>query len=104
MEKSGQPTQRNQAPSGPAGNGHLLDEISPGEILLEEFMKPSGLSRAELARRTGLSASLVSKIVSGNSSITSNSAAKLAGYFSTSPAMWLNLQQEYRKRLARSQI
>src|SRR4051794_26962664 len=69
-----------------------LTPIPPGEILLEEFMQPLGVSRNRLARDIDIPVSRVSDIVRGKRSVTADTALRLAEYFGTSPELWLNLQ------------
>tara|TARA_R110000850_G_scaffold219814_1_gene345271 strand:- start:218 stop:526 length:309 start_codon:yes stop_codon:yes gene_type:complete len=78
-----------------------LDLIAPGEILLEEFMKPLNLSQNRLARDLDVNAARVSEIVRGKRSITADTALRLAKYFHTTPELWLNLQSDYDLRVAR---
>lgn len=70
-----------------------LSNITPGEILLEEWMKPNGLSGNELSRRTGIPASRLTEIVKGRRSITADTALRLGRFFGTGERFWLNLQQ-----------
>ena len=79
----------------------LLDPIPPGEILLEEFMRPLGLSINALARALAVPPNRVSAIVNGTRSITADTALRLGKYFGTSPEVWLDLQSDYELRLAR---
>jgi addiction module HigA family antidote len=79
-----------------------LAPIAPGEILFEEFMKPSGVSRNRLARDIDIPVSRVSDIVRGKRTITADTALRLAEYFGTSPEMWLNLQSDFDLRAARA--
>lgn len=79
-----------------------LDPIPPGEILLEEFMKPLGVSRNRLARDIDIPVSRVSQIVSGGRAITADTALRLAEYFGTGAELWMNLQSDYDLRLARA--
>lgn len=72
-----------------------LNSIHPGEVLLEEFMKPFGLSRNALAREIRVPANRISKIVNGERCITADTALRLSRYFDTSPEFWLRLQAEY---------
>jgi addiction module HigA family antidote len=78
-----------------------LAPIPPGEILLEEFMRPLGVSRNRLARDLDIPVSRVSDIVRGKRGITADTALRLAEYFGTSPEMWLNLQADFDLRAAR---
>ena len=81
-----------------------LELIPPGEILLEEFMKPHALSQNRLARDLDISPARVRDIVHGKSAITANIALRLAKYFRTTPAFWMNLQSEHELRKARRAI
>lgn len=74
--------------------------IPPGEILLEEFLKPAGISQNELARAIGVPPGRISDIVHGRRGITRDSAARLAVFFGTSPDLWINLQARYDAKLA----
>jgi addiction module HigA family antidote len=79
-----------------------LEPIPPGEILLEEFMQPNGLSQNRLARDIDVNSARINDIVHGRSAITASIALRLAKYFSTSPELWLNLQADYELRRARA--
>lgn len=79
----------------------LLDPIPPGEILLEEFMKPLGVSINTLARHIDVPPNRVSEIVNAKRSITADTALRLGKYFGVSPELWLDLQSDYELRLAR---
>jgi addiction module HigA family antidote len=79
-----------------------LDPIPPGEILLEEFMRPHGISQNRLARDIDVNPARINDIVHGRSSITAAIALRLAKYFRTTPELWLNLQADYDLRLARA--
>ncbi len=78
-----------------------LEIITPGEILLEEYMKPLSLSRNKLARDLDVPPGRISEIVNGKRTITADSALRLAKYFNTSPDLWLGLQVEYDLRKAK---
>jgi len=78
-----------------------LDPIPPGEILLEEFMRPLDLSINALARAIDVPPNRVSEIVNGKRSITADTALRLGKYFGVSPETWLDLQSDYDLRLAR---
>jgi addiction module HigA family antidote len=78
-----------------------LEPIHPGEILLEEFMKPMGVSINALAREIAVPPNRVSDIVNGKRSITADTALRLGKYFGVSPEVWLGLQVEYDLRVAR---
>jgi len=79
-----------------------LAPIHPGEILLEEFMKPMGISINQLARDVIVPPNRISGIVNHDRSITADTALRLGKYFGVSPETWLNLQSDYDLRLAQS--
>ena len=79
----------------------LLTPIPPGEILLEEFMEPKGVSQNKLSRDLDVPVSRIAAIVKGDRSITADTALRLSAYFKTSAEMWLKLQSDYDLRLAR---
>jgi addiction module HigA family antidote len=83
---------------------NLLDPIHPGEILLEDFMKPMGISINQLARDLDVPPNRISTIVNGVRSITADTALRLGTYFGVSPETWLGLQLEYDLRLIRQRI
>jgi len=78
----------------------LLDLIPPGEILLEDFMKPLGISINGLARAIAVPPNHISEIVNGKRAITADTALRLGKYFGVSPEIWLDLQSDYELRLA----
>jgi len=82
-------------------NEDELPLIPPGEILLEEFLKPLGISQNRLARDIDVNPGRVAEIVQGKRGITADSALRLAKYLGTSPQFWMNLQAEYDLRRAR---
>lgn len=73
----------------------MLDNIHPGEVLLEEFLQEYGISQNRLGREIGMSPRAINEIVHGKRSITANSALRIAKFFGTSPEFWLNLQTSY---------
>jgi len=78
-----------------------LDPIHPGEILLEDFIKPLEISINKLARDIDVPPGRISNIVNGKRSITADTALRLGTYFGVSPELWLNLQTDYDLRIAR---
>ncbi len=72
-----------------------MKSITPGEILLEEFLKPLGLSQTALSRDIGVPPRRINEIVLGKRSITADTALRLGRYFRISPQFWLNLQTRY---------
>ncbi len=79
----------------------LLDPIPPGEILLEEFMRPMGISINRLARDIAVPPNRISAIVNGKRAVTADTALRLAKYFGTSAELWLDLQSDYDLRMIR---
>jgi addiction module HigA family antidote len=69
--------------------------IHPGEILLEEFLKPLGISQHRLALETRIPASRINQIVQGKRAITADTALRLSRYFGNSVQFWLGLQTAY---------
>jgi len=72
-----------------------LAPVHPGEILLEEFMKPLRLSQTRLGRDLGVSPRRINEIVHGKRSVTADTALRLSRYFGTSAEFWLGLQADY---------
>jgi len=72
-----------------------LNPVHPGEMLLEEFLKPMNLSQNRLALNVGVHPRRINEIVLGKRSITADTALRLARYFGTSPQFWLGLQADY---------
>ncbi len=72
-----------------------MPPVHPGEILLEEFLKPLGLSQNRLALDIRVPARRINEIVLGKRRITPDTAMRLAKYFRTSPQFWLGLQMDY---------
>jgi addiction module HigA family antidote len=81
-----------------------LAPVHPGEILLEEFMKPLGLSQNRLGRDLGVSPRRINEIVHGKRSITADTALRLSRYFGTSAEFWLGLQTDYDLDVARDEV
>ena len=82
----------------------LLNEIHPGEILLEEFMKPMGITARQLSSDMDVPPSRISDIVNGARPITADTALRLGLFFSMDARFWLNLQTEYDVRIARRNL
>lgn len=81
-----------------------LKEIHPGEILLEEFIRSMGLTRARLASDIDVPTSRISEIVNGHRPITVDTAMRLAVFFNMEARFWLNLQAEYDVRIAETNL
>jgi antitoxin HigA-1 len=69
--------------------------IHPGEMLLEEFLKPLGLTQAEAARELGMSLNRLNELVLGKRGITADTALRLARRFATTPQLWMHLQADW---------
>jgi len=74
---------------------NMLLPVHPGEILLEEFIRPLGISQYRLAKDTNVPARRINEIVLGQRSISADTALRLARFFGTSEMFWLNLQARY---------
>ena len=72
-----------------------LSPVHPGEVLLEEFLKPMGLSQNRLAREIGVPPRRINEIVLAKRSLSADTALRLARFFNTSPQFWLGLQADY---------
>jgi addiction module HigA family antidote len=72
-----------------------LPPVHPGEILLEEFLKPFGLSQYRLAKDIGVPGRRINEIVLGKRAVSADTALRLAYYFRNSAQFWLNLQSRY---------
>jgi antitoxin HigA-1 len=81
-----------------------LSPIHPGEILLEDFMKPFGLTQYRLAQDMGVTPIRISQIVKGQWAISVDTAMRLGRYFVTSAAVWLRLQVRYNLEVAQGQM
>lgn len=78
--------------------------LTPGEILLEDYMKPLGLTQNALARALGVPPRRVNEIVHGRRAITLDTSLRLGRFFRQSPRFWLNVQTECDLRAAKSLI
>ena len=72
-----------------------LLNIHLGEVIMEEFLKPLGISQNRLAREIGVTPRRVNEIVLGKRSVTADTAIRLAYYFGTSEEFWMGLQDDY---------
>ena len=82
----------------------LLNPITPGEILREDFMQPLGISINQLSRDLSVPPNRISEIVKGKRSITVDTALRLHRYFGIEAQFWLNLQTEFDLRMIRRKI
>ena len=81
-----------------------LPPIHPGEILLEEYLKPMGISQYRLAKDINVDPRRINEIVHGQRSISADTALRLARYFGTSERFWLNLQSRYDLELQKMEL
>ena len=81
-----------------------LPPVHPGEVLLEDFMKPLGLSQYRVAKDIGVPTLRISQIVRGRRSVTADTALRLARYFGTTAAVWIRLQARYDLEVAEAKI
>lgn len=78
--------------------------LHPGEVLLEEFMKPLNISQNQLGRDLGVSPRRINEIIHAKRSVTADTALRLAKYFGNSPEFWLGLQMDYDLDLAQDEL
>ena len=78
-----------------------LNPVHPGEILLEDFLKPLGISQYRLAKHIHVPLRRINEIALGRRGISADTALRLARYFNTTPQFWLNLQSHYELDTAR---
>ena len=81
-----------------------LENIHPGEGLLEEFLRPMGLSQNRIAREIGVPPRRINEIVHGNRAVTADTALRLARYFGTTEAFWMGLQADFDLEEARRKL
>jgi len=81
-----------------------LAPLHPGEVLLEEFLKPMGLSQNRLAIGLGISARRINEIVQKKRAVTANTALRLAKFFQMSAEFWLGLQMDYELECERDRV
>jgi len=84
--------------------GEKLQPVHPGEVLLEEFLKPVNLSQNQLALALRVPARRINEIVQGRRRITPDTALRLARYFKMSPQFWLGLQMDYDLDVAEDEL
>jgi len=81
-----------------------LSPIKPGDVLLEEFLKPMNITQTQLSKGIKVPANRVSQVIHGKREITADTALRLGKYFGIEPEFWLNLQVRYNMKIARSKI
>jgi addiction module HigA family antidote len=85
-------------------NRKRIAPIHPGEILLEEFLKPFGITQYRVAKDISVPPRRINEIVLGKRGITADTALRLARYFGTSERFWLNLQTRYDLEVGRDRL
>ena len=83
-------------------SGHRLAPIHPGEILLEEFLKPMGITQYRLAKAIGVPQRRIGEIVAGTRAITADTGLRLSQFFGTSDGFWIGLQADFETVKAKS--
>ena len=81
-----------------------MEPVHPGEILLEEFLKPMGISQYRLAKEIHVPLRRVNEIVLGRRGISADTALRFARFFGTTPEVWQNLQSQYELDVAKGSI
>jgi addiction module HigA family antidote len=81
-----------------------MPPVHPGEILLEDFMKPMGITQYRLAKGMNVYPRKINEIVQGKRAITADTALRLARFFGTSAEVWMNLQSHYDLEVARDEL
>ena len=82
----------------------LLDPITPGEILLEEFLKPMGISQNKIARDIDVPVARINDIVHARRAITADTALRFGKYFGMTAEFWVNLQARYDLKIAKRTV
>jgi addiction module HigA family antidote len=82
----------------------MLNNVHPGEVLLEEFLKPLGVSQNSLARAVNVPPRHINEIVQGKRSLTADTAVRLSQIFGTSEKFWLGFQGDYDLEEARQKF
>lgn len=81
-----------------------IKPVHPGEVLMEEFLKPMGISQYRLAKDIGLQPTRINQIVKGKAGVSAETALRLGRYFRMSPQFWMNLQSHYELETARDRL
>jgi antitoxin HigA-1 len=81
-----------------------LSPITPGDVLLEEFLRPINITQNQLAKDINVPANRVSQVIHGKREITADTALRLGKYFGIEPEFWLNLQVRYNMKIARNKV
>lgn len=78
-----------------------LTPITPGDVLLEEFLRPMEISQNQLAKAINVPANRINQIVNGKRELTADTALRLGKFFGIEPEFWLNLQLRFNMKIAR---
>lgn len=81
-----------------------MPPVHPGEVLLEDFLKPLGITRYRLAKSIGVPQRRIGEIVVGKRALTADTALRLARFFGTDAQSWVNLQAHYDLEIARQRL
>ena len=81
-----------------------LSPVTPGDVLLEEFLRPMNITQNQLAKDINVPANRISQVVHGKREITSDTALRLGKYFGIEPEFWINLQVRFNMKIARSKL
>lgn len=81
-----------------------IDPVTPGELLLEEFLKPMGISQYRLAKEIGVPAQRIGEIVKGRRAVTADTDLRLCRFFGLSDGYWLRAQATHDTEAAREQL
>jgi len=81
-----------------------LTPITPGDVLLEEFLQPMKITQNQLAKDIHVPANRISQIIHGKREITADTALRLGRYFGIEPEFWLNLQMRYNMKIAKRKV
>lgn len=85
-------------------NERVIEPIHPGEMLLEDFLEPLGISQYRLAQAIGVPARRINEIVHGTRRISADTALRLSRYFGMSDGFWMNLQGHYDLEIERDRL
>jgi addiction module HigA family antidote len=81
-----------------------MPPVHPGEILIEDFLKPMGITQYRLAKSIGVPQRRIGEIVAGKRAITADTALRLARFFGIDPQSWMNLQTHYDLEMAKEKL
>ncbi len=81
-----------------------LSPVTPGDVLLEEFLRPMNITQNQLAKDINVPANRISQVIHGKREITSDTALRLGKYFGIEPEFWINLQVRFNMKIARSKL